>query len=123
MTDGGNPRRQHDAARRREWFGLMYIGPEVLDLIAPGEKDQERLRAACELTLLPILDRHYEASWPNLGSMPYASVYAIRVNDEGPLINIEVATWPGERTTVNRIAESPAERRGKPGIQTVQNPD
>jgi hypothetical protein len=118
-----NPRRQHDAARRKEWFGIMYIGPEILDVIAPGEKDREQLRATATQTLLPIFDSHYEARWPNSASVPYTSIYRAQFNGQGPMLNIEIATWPGERTTVNLTAESPAQLREKPGIQTVQNPD
>jgi len=108
-----SPRRTHTAARRNEWFGIVYVAPEIVTLardvareIMPGEHVTDR--TAVDL-LQPVYDAHYEASWPDAGGVPYTSVY--ETGRRGEPVYIELRTWPGERTEVNRCADSPAQRR------------
>lgn len=66
------------------------------------------------MMLRPVFDAHYEAVWPQAGPVPYVSMYeTIAGNGDGSAtaINIEMRTWPGERTVVSRITDTPQQRR------------
>lgn len=111
MSNGRKlPRSTHGAGRRNEWLAIIYISPEVVQLLADPDDDRELAQARVNHALRPIFDRHYEANWPNAGAQPYVSVYKTQVNGEGPAVNIEMRTWPGERTEVSLTRESPRER-------------
>jgi hypothetical protein len=116
-------RGSHDVSRRNEWFGLIYVRSEVVQLLAPeGESDRETVLGIVNQALRPVYDSHYEAGWPNVGRVPYTSVYRTKVDGQGPFIDIEIRTWPGERTEVFLGSDSPRERAGKLGRDQVVNP-
>lgn len=110
MSNTRKLRKTHPAERRNEWLGIIYIGGDVVTALAPaGEHDPGTVQDQVNMLLRPVFDRHYEAGWPNIGPVPYTSLYATVL--DGVPLNIEMATWPGERTTVKLSGESPAQRR------------
>jgi hypothetical protein len=108
MSNTRKLRKTHSADRRNEWLGIIYVGADVVTALAPAVPAKD-VQSAVNVMLRPVFDRHYEACWPNAGPQPYVSLYAT-VLDDTPL-NIEMATWPGERTTVKLSGETPAQRR------------
>jgi hypothetical protein len=103
-------RKTHSAERRNEWLGIIYVGADVCRALAPADDgDPAAVQASINMLLRSVFDRHYEAGWPNIGPVPYTSLYATVL--DGVPLNIEMATWPGERTTVRLSAETPAQRR------------
>ncbi len=108
MSNTRKLRKTHSAGRRNEWLGLIYVGADVCQALT-SEPDPDTAQAEISMLLRPVFDSHYEAGWPNAGPVPYTSLYATEL--DGAPLNIEMATWPGERTTVKLSAESPAQRR------------
>jgi len=110
-------RSAHTAAQRNEWLGLIYVRPEIVDLLAPaGEADPELIKSHVNLMLRAVFDAHYEAVWPQAGPVPYVSVYeTIAGNSSGATAtaNIEMRTWPGERTVVSRVSDTAQQRRAR----------
>jgi hypothetical protein len=109
VSNTRKPRKTHSAGRRNEWLGIIYVHPDVVTALAPAGCAPDHVQPAVNLTLRPVFDAHYEACWPNIGPVPYISLYATVL--DGEPLNIEMATWPGERTDVKLSAESPAQRR------------
>jgi hypothetical protein len=109
MSNTRKLRKTHPAGRRNEWLGIIYVYPDVVSALAPADCAEEDVQPAVNLLLRPVFDRHYEAGWPNIGPVPYVSLYAAML--DGAPLNIEMSTWPGERTNVRLSAESPAQRR------------
>jgi hypothetical protein len=109
MSNTRKLRQTHSADRRNEWLGIIYVYPDVVGALAPADCAAEDVQPAVNAMLRPVFDRHYEAGWPNIGPVPYTSLYATVL--DGVPLNIELATWPGERTDVRLSAESPAQRR------------
>ncbi len=112
MSNARKLRKTHSAERRNEWLGIIYVGADACQALAPpGEHDPGIVQASVNMLLRPVFDAHYEAGWPNVGPVPYVSLYATVL--DGVPLNIEMATWPGERTVVRLSAESPAQRRAR----------
>ncbi len=85
-------RESHSPYERSRWFSAIHITHEVLDVLDP-----EQLRQ--------LLDRHYEAEeWADTTRTfgPCISVFTAMVGDETALaiVDVNIKTWPGERTFV-----------------------
>lgn len=114
MSNARKLRKAHSAGRRNEWLGIIYVDADVCQALVDPEAlvtGEEDVQATVNYLLRPVFDRHYEAGWPNAGPVPYTSLYATVL--DGVPLNVEMATWPGERTTVKLTAESPAQRRAR----------